>query len=101
MGTAGNSYTNLLNVENAISLIMVIPGKMAVEARRDFAKIIVRHFAGDRTLEMETEANCNSEIGLAVLAKAWLKTTQQAHGAVDASVEAEAVAAGAWALHSL
>ena len=27
--TAGNSYTNLLNVENAISLFMVIPGRMA------------------------------------------------------------------------
>ena len=68
MGTAGN-YTNLLNVENAISLIMVIPGKMAVETRRDFAKIIVRHFAGDQYLEMETKANGISTSGLAALAQ--------------------------------
>jgi hypothetical protein len=27
MGTAGNSYTNLLNVENAIPLVMVILGR--------------------------------------------------------------------------
>ncbi len=46
----GNAHTKLLTFQNAIELIMALPGHDAKEIRVQFSSIILRYLAGDRTL---------------------------------------------------
>jgi hypothetical protein len=71
-GGSGNSRTKLVSFENALELIMVLPGKVAKETRKAFASIIHRYLAGDKSLITEIEANAESSSPIAQLARASL-----------------------------
>lgn len=68
----GGHKTKLVSFENALELIMVLPGKVAKETRKAFASIIHRYLAGDKTLITEIEANAESSSPIAQLARASL-----------------------------
>lgn len=53
----GGYTTRLIKFQDAIELIMVLPGKTAKHIRKQFADIIVRYLDGDRSLCSEVEAN--------------------------------------------
>lgn len=57
MPGTGNAKTKLLAFEDAIELIMVLPGKVAKQYRLQFVDIIVRYLDGDKTLVSEIEEN--------------------------------------------
>lgn len=65
----GNGHTKLVSFENAIPLIMVLPGKVAKETRAKFSKIIQRYLAGDQSLIMEIQANAASDSPIAQMAR--------------------------------
>jgi hypothetical protein len=71
-GGSGNSRTKLVSFENALELIMVLPGKVAKGTRKAFASIIRRYLAGDKSLVKEIEANAESSSPIAKLARATL-----------------------------
>ena len=71
-GGSGNSKTKLVSFENAIELIMVLPGKVAKETRKAFASVIHRYLAGDRTLITEIQTNAESNAPISKLARATL-----------------------------
>lgn len=68
----GGHKTKLVSFENAIELIMVLPGKVAKETRKTFASIIQRYLAGDRSLITEIKANADSNAPIAQMARASL-----------------------------
>ena len=53
----GNQNIKLVSFENAIDLIMVLPGKALKHVRKHFKDIIVRYLDGDRSMCYEIEAN--------------------------------------------
>lgn len=53
----GGYPTKLISMQNAIELLMVLPGKMAKKVRKQFKEIIVRYLDGDRSMCHEIEAN--------------------------------------------
>ena len=61
--------TKLVNLRDAIQLVMVLPGKMAKETRAQFAGIIERYQAGDQSLHVEVDANAKSSLPIAQLAR--------------------------------
>jgi hypothetical protein len=65
----GNGHTKLLTFENAIELVMVLPGKVAKETRTQFANIIRRYIAGDHSLIKEIQANAESASPIAQMAR--------------------------------
>ena len=65
----GNGRTRLLTFQDAIELIMVLPGKVAKETRAQFANIIRRYMAGDETLVDEIRSNAESHAPVAQLAR--------------------------------
>jgi len=65
----GNGHTKLLTFDNAIELIMVLPGRMAKETRLQFVDIIKRYIAGDHTLVQEIRANAQSSSPVAQMAR--------------------------------
>jgi hypothetical protein len=71
----GNSHTKLVSFQNAIELIMVLPGKVAKETRTKFADIIRRYLGGDRSLITEINANAQSSTPIAQLARASLEVS--------------------------
>ena len=68
----GNANIRLVNFEDAIQLIMVLPGKVATQTRASFADIIKRYLAGDKTLITEIDANAKSDSPVAQMARASL-----------------------------
>jgi hypothetical protein len=72
----GNGHTKLVSFENAIELIMVLPGKVAKETRAKFASIIRRYLAGDHTLIVEIKANAESDSPIAKLARGEVPITE-------------------------
>ena len=66
----GGHKTKLVSFENALELIMVLPGKVAKETRKAFASIIHRYLAGDKSLITEIQANAESGSPIAQLARA-------------------------------
>ncbi len=66
----GNAHTKLVSFQDAIELVMVLPGKVAKETRTKFADIIRRYLAGDRSLIAEIQANAQSDAPIAQLARA-------------------------------
>ena len=72
----GNGHTKLVSFENAIELIMVLPGKVAKETRAKFASIIRRYLAGDHSLIVEIRANAESESPIARLARGEVPSTE-------------------------
>ena len=65
----GGHPTKLISIENAIELIMVLPGKKAKKTRAKFAEIIKRYLAGDTSLIIEINANASSTSPITQLAK--------------------------------
>lgn len=65
----GNGHTKLLTFENAIELVMVLPGQVAKETRTQFANIIRRYLAGDHSLISEIQANAQSASPVAQMAR--------------------------------
>ena len=70
LSTRGGYKTKLVSFQNAIELIMVLPGKVAKETRVQFANIIRRYLAGDSSLIIEINANAASDSPIAQLARA-------------------------------
>lgn len=66
----GNANIKLVSFQNAIELIMVLPGKIAKETRCKFADIIRRYLGGDKSLIAEINANAASDSPIAQLARA-------------------------------
>ena len=62
--------TKLLSFQDAIQLIMVLPGKTAKETRQKFADIIHRFLAGDSSLIVEIQANAASDAAVQKMARA-------------------------------
>ena len=70
----GNSKVKLVSVQNAIQLVMVLTGKFAKDVRSQFAQILTRYMAGDKSLIREIEDNEESDAPIAVLARASLES---------------------------
>ena len=68
----GGHPTKLLTFQNALELVMVLPGRIAKETRTQFAGIIQRYLAGDHTLISEVQANAASSSPVARMARASL-----------------------------
>ena len=60
LSTRAGHATKLLSFQDAIELIMVLPGKMAKETRAKFADVLTRYMAGDPSLIGEIHANALS-----------------------------------------
>jgi hypothetical protein len=69
MSGKGCGHTKLVSFKNAIELIMVLPGKVARETRKNFAGIIQRYLAGDTSLIREINENAESNAPIAQLAR--------------------------------
>lgn len=65
----GCGHTKLISFQNAIELIMVLPGKMARETRTQFANIIRRYLAGDASLIAEIAVNAQSNAPMSRMAR--------------------------------
>jgi hypothetical protein len=65
----GNGRTKLVTFQDALELIMVLPGKIAKESRVQFADIIKRYLAGDESLVKEIRANAESDSVISRLAR--------------------------------
>lgn len=70
LSTHGGPKTKLVSFRDAIQLVMVLPGKVAKETRAQFASIIERYLAGDKTLHAEIDGNAESSSPIAQLARA-------------------------------
>jgi hypothetical protein len=70
LSTHGGPKTKLVSFRDALQLVMVLPGKVAKETRAQFASIIQRYLAGDKTLHAEIEQNSESSSPVAQLARA-------------------------------
>ena len=62
--------TKLLTFQDAIELVMVLPGQTAIAIRQQFARIIREYIAGERSLIAEINANAESNSPLAQMARA-------------------------------
>lgn len=65
----GGHPTKLLTFQNALELVMVLPGRIAKETRTQFANIIRRYLAGDHSLISEIQANAASASPIAQMAR--------------------------------
>jgi hypothetical protein len=65
----GGHPTKLVSFHDAIELVMVLPGKRAKRVKAQFANIIHRYLAGDKTLISEINSNAESSSGIAELAR--------------------------------
>ena len=66
----GGPKTKLLSFNDALELIMVLPGDVARETRVQFAEILKRYMAGDKSLIAEINANAESSSPIAQMARA-------------------------------
>ena len=69
LSTRGGLKTKLVSFQDAIELVMVLPGHKAKETRTQFAEIIKRYLAGDMSLVSEIETNAESSSPIAQLAR--------------------------------
>ena len=76
----GNAHTKLVSLQNAIELIMVLPGKLAKEFRVQSANIIRRYMAGDQSLVAEMEANAQAVSPIAQMARETLGDIHEDQG---------------------
>jgi hypothetical protein len=72
----GGHPTKLVTLQDAIELVMVLPGKVAREVRAGFADIIRRYLAGDHSLITEIQQNAASDSPIAQLARDSLEFDQ-------------------------
>jgi len=74
LSTRGGAPTKLISFSHAIELVMVLPGKVAKEARVQFANVLRRYMAGDESLVSDIRANAASASPIAQLARASMTT---------------------------
>lgn len=72
----GNAHTKLLTFQDAVELVMVLPGKIAKETRTQFANIIKRYLAGDQGLIQDIQANAASDAPLNQAARASVEQSE-------------------------
>jgi hypothetical protein len=72
----GGYKTKLVSFQDALELIMVLPGKIAKETRAQFTSILKRYMAGDQSLVSEIHANASSASPIAQMARESLGMTQ-------------------------
>jgi len=65
----GNANIKVLSFNDALQLIMVLPGKLAKETRQKFADILKRYMAGDQSMHDELDANAKSDSPIAQMAR--------------------------------
>ena len=90
----GNGKIKTVDFKNAITLIMIMPGRMANDFRQGFARIIERFMAGDRSLILEIHANASSSNPLAQMARASLASAGSSAAPFHKSIEGPAQMAG-------
>ena len=66
----GGYKTKLVSFQHALELIMVLPGAEAKRTRVQFADILKRYMAGDKSLVTEIENNAESNSPIAQMARA-------------------------------
>lgn len=69
LSSNGGRLTKLVAFRDAISLVMVLKGKVAQKTRQEFADIINRYIAGDLSLEEDLQANAQSTSPVAQMAR--------------------------------
>jgi hypothetical protein len=79
----GNHRTKLVTFQDAIELIMILPGKIAKEFRLKFVDVIKRYLAGDHSLIQEIQDNAMSDAPIQQMAREAC--------ASDMEVESEAI----------
>lgn len=75
-GGKGNARTQLVNLKDALQLIMVLPGEMAKTVRAQIGDIMTKFFAGDESLVDQIHANASSTSPIAQMARESLGMTQ-------------------------
>ena len=70
MSSRGGHKTKLLSFQDAVEFIMILPGSFAKGVRKQFADIITRYAAGDKSLHKEIDANAESSSPIAEMARA-------------------------------
>ena len=75
-GGKGNARTQLVNLKDALQLIMVLPGEMAKTVRAQIGDIMTKFFAGDKSLVNQIHANASSTSPIAQMARESLGMTQ-------------------------
>lgn len=82
LSARGGYKTKLVSLQDALELVMVLPGKVARETRVQFANIIRRYLAGDSSLITEIHANAASNSPIAQLARASVDPASDANCAI-------------------
>lgn len=77
LSLTGGHPTKLIGFQDAIELIMVLPGKVARETRVKFSDIIRRYLAGDSSLISEIQQNAASDAPIAQMARASLANLEE------------------------
>jgi len=75
-GGKGNARTQLVNLKDALQLIMVLPGEMAKTVRAQIGDIMTKFFAGDKSLVDQIHTNASSTSPIAQMARESLGMTQ-------------------------
>lgn len=76
----GGPMTKLLSFDDAIQLVMVLPGETAKEVRVQFKDILRRYMAGDASMHAEIQANAQSNSPIAQMARESLGIDEQLTG---------------------
>jgi hypothetical protein len=69
-GGKGNSRTQLVNLKDALQLIMVLPGEMAKTVRAQIGEVLTDFFKGSESLVDQIRANAVSNAPICQLARA-------------------------------
>ena len=75
-GGKGNARTQLVDLKDALQLIMVLPGEMAKTVRAQIGDVMTKFFAGDESLVDQIHANAASNSPIAQMARAALGVEQ-------------------------
>ena len=76
LSNRGGPKTKLVSFDDAILLVMVLPGKVARETRVQFRDIIRSFMGGDQSLHAKIDANAQSNSPIAQMARASMATEQ-------------------------
>ena len=85
-GGKGNARTQLINLQDALQLIMVLPGEMAKTIRAQIGDVMTKFFAGDESLVGQIRANAQSDAPIAQMARASLAAERASEPVVDSHV---------------
>ena len=86
LSNRGGYKTKLLNLQDAIQLVMVLPGGMAKTIRAQIGDVMTKFFAGDESLVGQIRANAQSDAPIAQMARASLAAERASEPVVDSHV---------------